>query len=101
MKKLSRRLVDPVTAVASDAAQKAANARYDGSIKAVDAEMKALLAGRRPRDLRGKDAVRFITLKAEFDDLALQAAHLSVAVFYKRLHQARWQRDGGRLMEPK
>src|SRR4051812_29382031 len=96
MKKLSRRgrmrRAEPVTTAASDEAQQgAADARYDGPIKAVVAEMKALLAGRHPRDLTGNEAVRFMALKAEFDELAIQAAHLTVAIFHERFDP---RRDG-------
>ena len=68
MKKLSRRdrmqRVEPVTTAASDDAQQlAADARYDEPTKAVVAEMKALLAGRHPRDLTGNEAVRFIVAR--------------------------------------
>src|SRR4051794_3478179 len=84
MKTLSRRdrlrLADPVTVTASDMAQNVAGARYDGPIKTVVADMKALLAGRRPRHLKSEEAVRFMALKVEFDGLVIQAAHLSVAV---------------------
>jgi hypothetical protein len=91
-----QRLADPDTAAASDAAQKAARARYDAAIQAVFAEMKTVLAGRHPRALTGDEAVRFMALKAEFDGIAMQQKHFAEADLAHRLDPGR---DGSETVD--
>jgi hypothetical protein len=66
------RLADPVTAKAMDAALEAGRARFEGPMNAVLADIKRLLAGRSPRSLTGAEAVQLMSLKTEFDGIAIQ-----------------------------
>jgi len=80
------RLADPVTVNAMDAAVRAGSARFAGPMDAVFADMKRLLAGRSPRDLTGKEAVEFMSLKAEFDGIAFQQKRFTEADAHARLN---------------
>jgi hypothetical protein len=80
-----QRLADPVTYAAIDAAQKEARDRFGGRLTAIAAEINAMLAGRKPRDLAEADAVRFMTLKAQFDGVAMEQKHVEEADLAARL----------------
>jgi hypothetical protein len=49
------------------------------------AEIRALLAGRRPADLSGGEAVALMAAKARFDDLTIEQARFVDAVLAARL----------------
>jgi hypothetical protein len=67
------------TMQAADAATKAAQDRFGRQIKAAFAEITTFLAGRRPRDLSGADAVTLMSLKARLDGLTLEQKHFAEA----------------------
>jgi hypothetical protein len=81
-----QRLADPVTFAAIDATRKHARSRFHGRLTVMAAEIKAMLAGRKPCDLAGADAVRFMTLKAQFDDTAMEQKHFAAADLAARLY---------------
>ena len=66
-----QRRADSVTVGTLDDAARAGRDRFAGPMTAVVADMKRLLAGRSPRALTGAEAVEFISLKAEFDGIAI------------------------------
>jgi hypothetical protein len=79
-------LADPVTHAATLAAQAEAEARYGDRLEVIAAEIKTLLAGRAPYDLAGDDAVRFMSLRADFDALAIEQKQFAEAVLTRRLN---------------
>lgn len=80
-----RRLADPVTYAAADAALAAGEARFRMQMDAVLKELQAL-----PRDLTGVDAVKSMALRAEYDALAIKQKQFIEVDFARRLDP-----DGG------
>jgi hypothetical protein len=72
-----------------DATLKAAQDRFDGWLLTIATDIKATLAGRKPRDLTGADAVQFIALKAELDSAATEQKHFAEADLAARLTPVR------------
>jgi hypothetical protein len=68
-----------------------ARARYDARLDAIGAELKALCAGRKPRELTGPDAVAFMKVKGRFDMLAVEQKKFGEAVLASLLNPG----DGG------
>ncbi len=61
-----RELADPATRAAVAAASAAADARFRAPMEALYNEGQALLAGRNPYSLAGSEALRFMSLNAEY-----------------------------------
>jgi hypothetical protein len=90
-----QRLADPVTFAATDAAQKEARDRFGGRLTAIAAEIKAMLARRKPRDLAGADAVRFMALNPQFEGVAMEQKYFAEADLAARLNPG----DSGELID--
>ena len=72
--------VDPaILHAASAAAKKAGGERYGRQLDGAFDELKTFLAGRKPSDLTGKDAVKYLSLHARFDGLAIEQKHFCEA----------------------
>ena len=89
-RQMRSREADPTTYAAFDAAKQAGADRYGTKLGAVYQRIKTFLAGRSSKDLTDEDAVTFMSLKAEFDALAIEQKRYTEAVVDSLLNP-----DGG------
>ncbi|MBL6082055.1 hypothetical protein JMJ56_29180 [Belnapia sp. T18] len=75
-----QRVVDRAAYAAIDAALAEGRTRFGPPLKAVGAEINALVAGRKLAELSGAETVRFMALRVEFNSLSIQQKHLIAAV---------------------
>lgn len=87
------KLADPVTYAAVEAAQRAGEERYGLALKETEAEMRAVLAGRDPRRLKGEDAIKFMTALTRFNEVSFEHVRFMEADLERRL-----EGDGGELV---
>jgi hypothetical protein len=90
MKKLTPRdvirLADPDITVVLDTTLKVVQDRYDAQIQAALAEIKTILAGRSPPDLKGAAATAYVVAKRGFDALAMEQKRFAKAELARQLN---------------
>ena len=74
---------------APDSGMAEARSRYDGRLEAVMNEIKALIAGRKPHDLTGDDAVSLMALRAKFDALLMEQKKFALTEAQNRMIDTR------------